>query len=78
MRWMMSRTLSARDETAWSALAPLGLPVGTGGQNSMIQLDGSPNGASADHAVSSLADHVRDIIQRKVDELLAERGPAFT
>ena len=39
---------------------------------------GSPNGASADHAVSSLADHVRDIIQRKVDELLVERGPAFS
>jgi 1-acyl-sn-glycerol-3-phosphate acyltransferase len=39
---------------------------------------GSPNGASADHAISSLADHVRDIIQRKVDELLVERGPAFT
>ena len=38
---MMSRTWSARDEIAWSALAPLGLPVGTGGQNSMIQLDGS-------------------------------------
>jgi len=39
---------------------------------------GSPNGASADHAVSSLADNVRDIIQRKVDELLVERGPAFS
>ena len=39
---------------------------------------GSPNGASADHAVSSLADHVRDIIQRKIDELLVERGPAFS
>ena len=46
---MMSRTWSASDETAWSALAPLGLPVGTGGQNSMIQLDGSgtaPTGSS--------------------------------
>jgi 1-acyl-sn-glycerol-3-phosphate acyltransferase len=28
--------------------------------------------------VSSLADRVRDIIQRKVDELVAERGPAFS
>ena len=39
---------------------------------------GSPNGSSADHAVSSLADHVRDIIQSKIDELLVERGPAFS
>jgi 1-acyl-sn-glycerol-3-phosphate acyltransferase len=38
----------------------------------------SPNGSGADQAVSSLADHVRDIIQRKLDELLVERGPAFT
>ena len=46
---MVSRTLSARDMTASSALTPFGLPVGTGGQNSMIQLDGSgmaPSGPS--------------------------------
>jgi 1-acyl-sn-glycerol-3-phosphate acyltransferase len=38
----------------------------------------SANGASGDRAVSSLADHVRDTIQCKLDELLVERGPAFT
>ena len=38
----------------------------------------SANGASGDRAVSSVADHVRDIIQRKLDELIAERGPAFS
>jgi 1-acyl-sn-glycerol-3-phosphate acyltransferase len=38
----------------------------------------SANGASGDQAVSSLAGHVRDTIQRKLDELLAERGPAFS
>ena len=40
---------SASNETAWSPLAPLALSVGTGGQNSMIQLDGSgtaPTGPS--------------------------------
>jgi len=36
------------------------------------------NGASADQAVASLADSVRDIIQAKLDELLAERGPVFS
>ncbi len=36
------------------------------------------NGASADQAVVSLADSVRDIIQAKLDELLAERGPVFS
>ncbi len=39
---------------------------------------GSPNGVSADEAVTSLADSVRDTIQDKVDELVAERGPAFS
>jgi hypothetical protein len=38
----------------------------------------SPNGSSADEAVSQLADTVRDTIQDKLDELLAERGPAFS
>ena len=40
---MTSRTWSARPETSWSGPAPLvPLPsVGTGGQNSMIQFDGS-------------------------------------
>jgi 1-acyl-sn-glycerol-3-phosphate acyltransferase len=38
----------------------------------------NPNGSGAGQAVSSLADHVRDIIQGKIDELLVERGPAFT
>ena len=38
----------------------------------------SANGASAGQAVSSLADHVRDVIQGKLDELLVERGPAFS
>ena len=28
--------------------------------------------------VTSLADQVRDTIQRKLDELLVERGPAFS
>jgi 1-acyl-sn-glycerol-3-phosphate acyltransferase len=36
------------------------------------------NGASADEAVTVLADKVRDIIQDKLDELVAERGPAFS
>jgi 1-acyl-sn-glycerol-3-phosphate acyltransferase len=44
-----------------------------------VPTDGSgTNGAGPDQDVSCLADHVRDIIQRKVDELVAERGPAFT
>ncbi len=38
----------------------------------------SPNGSSPDEAVSQLADTVRDTIQDKLDELLAERGPAFS
>ena len=36
------------------------------------------NGAGPDQDVSGLADHVRDIIQRKLDDLVAERGPAFS
>jgi 1-acyl-sn-glycerol-3-phosphate acyltransferase len=36
------------------------------------------NGSGPDHAVACLADGVRDIIQRKLCELVAERGPAFT
>jgi len=44
-----------------------------------VPTDGSgTNGSGPDQDVSCLADHVRDIIQRKVDELVAERGPAFT
>ena len=35
-------------------------------------------GASRAESVSCLADMVRDTIQRKLDELVAERGPAFT
>jgi 1-acyl-sn-glycerol-3-phosphate acyltransferase len=35
-------------------------------------------GAGPDESVSCLADTVRDTIQRKLDELVAERGPAFT
>jgi 1-acyl-sn-glycerol-3-phosphate acyltransferase len=30
-----------------------------------------------EHAVAELADHVRDIIQERLDALVAERGPAF-
>jgi 1-acyl-sn-glycerol-3-phosphate acyltransferase len=37
----------------------------------------SLNGAGAGEAVSGLADMVRDTIQGKLDELVAERGPAF-
>jgi 1-acyl-sn-glycerol-3-phosphate acyltransferase len=36
------------------------------------------NGAGPDKADAYLADSVRDTIQRKLDELVAERGPAFT
>ena len=40
---------------------------------------GSRTGAGgAYEPVSCLADRVRDTIQRKLDELVAERGPAFT
>jgi 1-acyl-sn-glycerol-3-phosphate acyltransferase len=38
----------------------------------------SGNGSGPDQAVSCLADHVRDIIQDKLDELVSERGPAFS
>jgi 1-acyl-sn-glycerol-3-phosphate acyltransferase len=41
-------------------------------------VDGSANGSGPDQAVSCLADRVRDIIQDKLDEILAERGPAFS
>jgi 1-acyl-sn-glycerol-3-phosphate acyltransferase len=40
--------------------------------------DAGSNGATADQEVSSLAARVRDTIQRKLDELVAERGPAFS
>jgi 1-acyl-sn-glycerol-3-phosphate acyltransferase len=40
-----------------------------------VPTDGVP-GAGA--AAACLADSVRDTIQRKIDELLAERGPAFS
>jgi 1-acyl-sn-glycerol-3-phosphate acyltransferase len=44
-----------------------------------VPTDGSgTNGAGPDHEVSGLADHVRDVIQCKLDELVAERGPAFS
>jgi 1-acyl-sn-glycerol-3-phosphate acyltransferase len=44
-----------------------------------VPTDGSgSNGSGPDQDVSCLAGHVRDIIQRKLDELVAERGPAFT
>jgi 1-acyl-sn-glycerol-3-phosphate acyltransferase len=44
-----------------------------------VPADGSgTNGAGPDQDVSHLADHVRDVIQRKVDELVTERGPAFS
>jgi 1-acyl-sn-glycerol-3-phosphate acyltransferase len=36
------------------------------------------NGSRPDRAVTALADSVREIIQAKLDELVAERGPAFT
>jgi 1-acyl-sn-glycerol-3-phosphate acyltransferase len=36
------------------------------------------NGAGPDKADAYLADSVRDTIQRKLDDLVAERGPAFT
>ena len=38
----------------------------------------SANGAGPDAQIRCLADKVRDIIQDKLDELVAERGPAFT
>ncbi len=44
-----------------------------------VPTDGSgSNGAGPDQDASCLADHVRDVIQRKLDQLVAERGPAFT
>ena len=36
------------------------------------------NGTNPADAVSFLADRVRDTIQAKVDQLLVERGPAFS
>jgi 1-acyl-sn-glycerol-3-phosphate acyltransferase len=38
----------------------------------------SGNGSGPDQTVSCLADQVRDIIQDKLDELVSERGPAFS
>jgi 1-acyl-sn-glycerol-3-phosphate acyltransferase len=44
-----------------------------------VSTQGSRAGpGGADEPVSCLADRVRDTIQRKLDELVAERGPAFT
>lgn len=44
-----------------------------------VPTDGSgTNGAGPDQEASCLADHVRDIIQHKLDQLVAERGPAFS
>jgi hypothetical protein len=43
-----------------------------------IQTAGYPAGAWRDQAaVAELAAEVRDTVQAKLDELLAERGPAF-
>jgi len=43
-----------------------------------VAADGAGRAAmDPDEAVSRLADTVRDVIQRKLDELLAGRGPAF-
>ena len=43
-----------------------------------VPADGAgPAAMDPDEAVAGLADTVRDIIQRKLDELLAGRGPAF-
>jgi len=39
---------------------------------------GSANGSGPDQAANCLADRVKDIIQAKLDELVAERGPAFS
>ncbi|HUA29237.1 MAG TPA: lysophospholipid acyltransferase family protein [Streptosporangiaceae bacterium] len=36
------------------------------------------NGSAPDQDVNHLADHVRDVIQGKLDELVSERGPAFS
>jgi len=44
-----------------------------------VPTDGaSTSGMDADQAVCFLADRVRDIIQLKLDQLIAERGPAFS
>ncbi len=43
-----------------------------------VPTDAAVNGAGPDQADSCLADAVRDIIQRKLDELIANRGPAFS
>jgi 1-acyl-sn-glycerol-3-phosphate acyltransferase len=43
-----------------------------------VETTGYPPGAEQDPAtVARLSDRVRDIIQRTLDDLLAERGPAF-
>jgi 1-acyl-sn-glycerol-3-phosphate acyltransferase len=43
-----------------------------------VPTSGYPSADADDEAVvSSLADQVRDTIQDKIDELVAERGPAF-
>ena len=47
------------------------LPAGADGRR-------SANGTGPDQAVRCLADRVRDIIQHKLDQLVAERGPAFS
>jgi hypothetical protein len=38
---------------------------------------GEPVNEPEDGEVGKLADHVRDVIQDKLDELVVERGPAF-
>jgi hypothetical protein len=44
-----------------------------------VPTDGyGPEAADDEHSVSELAGRVRDTIQHKLGDLLAERGPAFS
>jgi 1-acyl-sn-glycerol-3-phosphate acyltransferase len=42
-----------------------------------VAVGGPVTGEPDEHEVGKFADHVRDVIQDKLDELVAERGPAF-
>ncbi len=53
-----------------------GVSASRGRRGGRASADRGPGGV--DEADLCLADAVRDIIQRKLDELLAERGPAFS
>jgi 1-acyl-sn-glycerol-3-phosphate acyltransferase len=55
-------------------------PVSTAGSRAGVGGTGvgGTGVGGTDEPVSCLADRVRDTIQRKLDELLVERGPAFT